>query len=180
MYEGVMNMEPLILFLAVLFLLAVSFFAIGIYLSSRSKHKDAPLREKPAPNMLDETLQEEGVREVARILRDEQSGALMLEKNGVIYRTARDMDEEQRRMLSVAASDLHSFLELKAAPQAVAADLQPPRHQQSASPRHLCLPPSSKSTKTTQNESGGCVHPRGCNRCFHHQREVQEHYSADR
>jgi hypothetical protein len=119
-----MDMEPLILILAVLFLLAVSFFAIGIYFSSRSKNKAASRQEKPVSTSLDESLQEEGIHEVARLLRDGQSGAFMLEKNGVIYRNARDLSEEQLRLLSIAAGDLHSFLGLSAS-QAVAAEPVP-------------------------------------------------------
>lgn len=121
-----MNMDRLILILAVLFLLAVSFFAIGIYLSSRSKHKDTPRREKLVSTPMDESLQEESIHEVARILRDGQSGALMLGKNGVIYRTAKDMNEDERRLLANAAADLHSFLGLVAPSQAEIAKPVPP------------------------------------------------------
>jgi DNA-binding Lrp family transcriptional regulator len=112
-----MDMDPLILILAVLFILAVSFFAIGIYFSTRSKKKDAPRREKPALVSLEEVLQEEGILEIARLLRDERSGTLLLEKSGVIYRTAADLNPEQRRLLSIAAGDLHAFLGLMSAPQ---------------------------------------------------------------
>jgi hypothetical protein len=112
-----MIMEPYFLLLAVLFIFAVGFFAFGIYLSTRSKQKAAPRKEKPAPFPLDEDLNKEGILEIARLLRDERSGALILEKGGVIYRKAADLNPEQQRLLSIAVGDLHTFLTLKPAPQ---------------------------------------------------------------
>jgi hypothetical protein len=114
-------MDPFFLALAALFILAIGFFGIGIYFSARSKQKNVSAREKSASIPRDEHLQEEGLHEIARLLRDERSGTLVLEKGGIIYRTSDDLSPEQRRLLSVAAGDLHAFVGLRQASSSEAA-----------------------------------------------------------
>jgi hypothetical protein len=110
-------MNSLTIVLAGLFLLTVGFFAIGIYLTMRPKKKDSEPRDEPEAKSKDEELRERGIREVLRLLRNEESGTLLLEKNGVIYRAAEDLSPEQRRAFSIAVGDLRAWLGLSPSPQ---------------------------------------------------------------
>lgn len=115
--NGVMDMDQFYLVLIGLFILAASFFAIGIYLSRRSKKKDGSQRKKPVSHPRNEAYQMEGFLEIARLLRDESSGALLLEEGGIVYRKAAELSHEQQQSLKKAVEDLKSFLELMPASQ---------------------------------------------------------------
>lgn len=110
-------MNSLTIILIGLFLLAVSFFAIGIYFAMRSKQKSPAPSMKPDAESREEFLLQQGIHEVVRLLRDDRNGALLLEKEGVIYRIAADLNPEQRRALTAAAGDLHTWLGLTVSPQ---------------------------------------------------------------
>lgn len=137
-----MDMDEFILILAGLFILAMAFFGIGIYLSTRSKQKGALRRERSASLPLDKEIQKESILEIARLLRDEQSGALMIEENGVIYHKATDLSPELRRLLAVAVDDLQSFLASMPAPQSQVAR------------------PASSTTPATESDVSADISPR--------------------
>lgn len=110
-------MNSLTIVLAGLFLLTVGFFAIGIYLSMRPKQKDSEPRDESGIKSRDEELRERGIREVVRLLRDENSGKLLLEKNRVIYRSVDDLSPEEHRAFSIVVGDLRDWLGLSPSPQ---------------------------------------------------------------
>lgn len=137
-------MNSMTIVLAGLFLLTVGFFAIGIYLSMRSKQKESEPMDESEVKSRDEELRERGIHEVVRLLRDENSGKLLLEKNNVIYRAAEDLSSEQRRAFSIAVGELRAWLGLSPPPQE---ETSAGRSAQSVKPRQAA------STRTTPLQS---------------------------
>lgn len=154
-------MNQFYLVLIGLFILAASFFAIGIYFYTRSKQKNTNRREKPTSLPVDEDLKKEGIVEVARLLRDESSGALLLEKGGVIYRKVADFSPEQRHLLSAAAADLQSFIGVESAsPPEVT---EPAPSSVAVGERESATPLVSRFKKTSQTSPQAQVKPPSMN-----------------